>query len=198
MRSKVVQINGVSILMGPGEMAGWWILFTESSPVLCLPDLHQGEPKGSHWKVIASLFDRCWHKSFLIASTSSLLLTFPPLSVTLRARHGKLSRVQDVWSTIIKQLTKEACGHQVVLGSLTWSLPSMGGPSLCLGEGHLTCPLHELHCFRKTWRRKTYKDIHRKTACQQQPGPRSRPRHSMKFGLLLWNQRASAKHLQDV
>lgn len=93
MRSKVVQINGVSILMGPGEMAGWWILFTESSPIFCLPDLHQGEPKGSQWKVIASLFDRCWHKSFLIVSTSSLLLTFPPLSVTLRARHRKLSRV---------------------------------------------------------------------------------------------------------
>lgn len=68
MRSKVVQINGVSILMGPGKMAGWWILFAQSSRVFCLPDLDQGEPKGSHWKVTAALFDRCWPTCFLVVS----------------------------------------------------------------------------------------------------------------------------------
>lgn len=67
-------------------MAGWWILFAESSPVFCFSDLHLGEPKGSHWKVIASPFDRCWHKSFLFVCTSSLWLSFPPLNVKLGAR----------------------------------------------------------------------------------------------------------------
>lgn len=45
MRSEAVQINGVSILMWPRNMAGWWILFAQRSPVLCLPALDQGETK---------------------------------------------------------------------------------------------------------------------------------------------------------
>lgn len=97
MRSKVVQINGVSLLMGPGEMAGWWILSPESSSVFCLSDLHQGEPKGSHWKVIEPLFDGCWHKSFLVVLISSLLLTFPPLNVTLGARDMENSPGSGTW-----------------------------------------------------------------------------------------------------
>lgn len=126
MRSKVVQINGVSILMGPGKMAGWWILFAESNPVFCLPDLYPGEPKGSHWKVIASLFDRCGHKSFLVVSSSTLLLSFPPMNVTLRARdkenHSGSGRTEA--SPLNNSWRKHVVSHQAVPGSKTLPLPS--------------------------------------------------------------------------
>ena len=116
MRGKVVQINGVSILMGPGKMAGWWILFAESSPVFCFSDLHPGEPKGSHWKAIASPFDRCWHKSFLFVGTSSLGLSFPPLHC--------------LWTFLKTQLT-------IYVWAYFWTLFCV---KLCV------CPLPLLYC----------------------------------------------------
>lgn len=149
--------------MGPGKRAGWWILFAESSLVFCLQDLHQREPKGSHWKVIASLFDRCWHKSFPSCIRSLFVADCPPTECdTQSKRHGKLSGVGDVRSTIIKQLIKEVCSYQVVLGSLSWPLPSeqdlqrLAHLYVWLRVVHLTCPLHELCCLGQTQRRKTH------------------------------------------
>lgn len=104
MRSKVVQINGVSILMGPGKMAGWWILFALSSPIFFLPDLHQGEPKGSHWKVTAPPFDRCWHKNPGCVHLLFVADLSPSERDTLSKRHGKPFKVRMSEAPLLHKL----------------------------------------------------------------------------------------------
>lgn len=145
----------------------------------------QGESLKDHcislWRVLAQESPSCIYLLFLAVLS-------PTECDTQGKRQRKLSRVRDVRSTIIKNLIKEMCSHQVVPGSLTskedlWRVAHL---YVWLRVVQLTWPLHELCYPRQTQRRKTCQSVHMNIAYKQQPGPSSRPRHSMRFGLLLW------------
>lgn len=165
--------------------------FCTEQPSLLPPRLGsrraQGEPLEGHcsslWQVLAYVFPSCVH---LFGADLS------PTEWALRVRDVENRRDRDVRSTIIKELIKEACRHQVVLGVVTWPLPSeenlgrVAPLHVWVRVVHWTCPLHELCCLRHTWRTKTCQYVHMNIACTQQPGPTSRSGHSIRFGLLLW------------
>lgn len=145
----------------------------------------QGESLKDHcislWRVLAQESPSCIYLLFLAVLS-------PTECDTQGKRQRKLSRVRDVRSTIIKNLIKETCSHQVVPGSLTskedlWRVAHL---YVWVRVVQLTWPLHELCYPRQTQRRKTCQSVHMNIVYKQQPGPSSRPRHSMRFGLLLW------------
>lgn len=134
--------------------------FCREQPSLLPPDLKQGEPKGCHWKVIASLwqvlaqeFLTCIHLFFVTVHPRPSCILCDILSM----KHEKLFRVGDAKSTIIKQVVKEVCNHHVA-------------PSPLIGSCSTRRNYEGWFIFLSRWGGYSWSKIHRNFVALGKPG----------------------------